>query len=77
MHLASGFDSRRRTNETNKKKITMKTMNVIFAIIFALCAAMALVAAVFCKATHQLPIFIGSALMSAVLYNTRNNDENK
>lgn len=53
----------------------MKTMNVIFAVIFALCALMALVAAVFCKATHQLPIFIGCALMSAVLYNTINNDE--
>lgn len=55
----------------------MKTMNVIFAIIFAVCAAMALSAVVFCKATHQLPIFIGSALMAAVLYKTRNNDENK
>lgn len=55
----------------------MKTMNVIFAVIFALCAAMALVAVVFCNATHQLPIFIGSALMSAMLYNTRNNDENE
>lgn len=54
----------------------MKTMNVIFAIIFALCAAMALSAVVFCKAIHQLPIFIGSALMAAVLYRTRNNENN-
>lgn len=53
----------------------MKTMNVIFAIIFALCAAMAFVAVVFCKALHQLPIFIGSAIMAAMLYRTRNNDE--
>lgn len=55
----------------------MKTMNVIFAIIFAVCAAMAFVAVVFCKALHQLPICAGCALMAAVLYKTRNNDENK
>ena len=50
----------------------MKTMNVIFAIIFALCAAMALVAAVFCKAFHQLPICAGSALMALTLFKTKN-----
>lgn len=47
-------------------------MNVIFAVIFALCALMALSAAVFCKAFHQLPVCAGSALMALVIYKTRN-----
>lgn len=49
---------------------TIKTMNVIFAVIFALCALMALSAVIFCNALHQLPVFALSALMAATLYNS-------
>ena len=48
----------------------MKTMNLIFAVIFALCALMALSAVIFCKAFHQLPVFAFSALMAVTLYNS-------
>jgi hypothetical protein len=48
----------------------MKTMNLIFAVIFALCALMALSAVIFCNALHQLPVFALSALMAATLCNS-------
>jgi hypothetical protein len=47
---------------------TIKTMNVIFAVIFALCALMALSAVIFCNALHQLPVFAFSALMAWASY---------
>lgn len=53
-----------------KDKKTMKTMNVIFAVIFALCALMALSAVIFYKALHQLPVFALCALMAATTYNS-------
>lgn len=43
-------------------------MNLIFAVIFALCAVMALSAVIFCKALHQLPGFALSALMAWASY---------
>jgi hypothetical protein len=48
----------------------MKTMNLIFAVIFALCALMALSAVIFCKALHQLPVFALSALMAWASFNS-------
>lgn len=48
----------------------MKTMNVIFAVIFALCALMALSAVIFSNALHQLPVFALCALMAVTAYNS-------
>ena len=48
----------------------MKTMNLIFTALFALCAVMALSAVIFCKALHQLPVFVFSVLMAVILYNS-------
>jgi MFS superfamily sulfate permease-like transporter len=48
----------------------MKTMNLIFAVIFALCAIIALSAVIFSKALHQLPMCALSALMAVTLYNS-------
>jgi hypothetical protein len=48
----------------------MKTMNLIFAVIFALCAVMALSAVIFSKALHQLPVFALCALMAVTAYNS-------
>lgn len=53
----------------------MKTFHKIFTTVFALIAAMALGAILFCKAFHQLPIMLGCAAMAMMLYNTR--EENK
>lgn len=50
----------------------MKTMNLIFTALFALCALIALSAVIFCKALHQLPVFAFSALMAVTLYNDKN-----
>lgn len=48
----------------------MKTMNLIFTALFALCAIMALSAVIFCNALHQLPGFALSALMAVSAYNS-------
>lgn len=48
----------------------MKTMNLIFAVIFALCAVMALSAVIFCNALHQIPVFALCALMAVTAYNS-------
>lgn len=53
----------------------MKTMNVIFAVIFALCALMALSAVIFCKALQQIPVFALSALMAVTAYNSDNSKQ--
>lgn len=58
------------TKDKLKKQETMKTMNVIFAVIFALCALMALSATIFCKALHQIPVFALCALMAVTAYNS-------
>ena len=47
----------------------MKTMNTIFAVIFAVIALMALVATL-CGHTHQLMIFALSAVMATAAYNS-------
>lgn len=54
----------------------MKTFHTIFTTVFAVLAAMALGAILFCKAFHQLPIMLGCAAMAIMLYNTRNEEEN-
>lgn len=48
----------------------MKTMNLIFTALFALCAVMALCAVIFCKALHQIPVFALCALMAVTAYNS-------
>lgn len=53
----------------------MKTINVIFTALFALCAVMALCAAIFSKALHQLPVFALCALMAVTLYNSEKETE--
>lgn len=48
----------------------MKTINLIFTALFALCAVMALSAVIFCKALHQIPVFALCALMAVTAYNS-------
>jgi hypothetical protein len=48
----------------------MKTINLIFTALFALCAVMALSAVIFSNALHQLPVFALCALMAVTAYNS-------
>lgn len=48
----------------------MKTINLIFTALFALCAVMALSAVIFCNALHQLPVFALCTLMAVTAYNS-------